>query len=225
MRISTNGVLSFFLVAMLSAAPLYARELPMFYSRANVTLVRTHLPEPPAPALPWQDVVKENPEVTLDVEVRDATTLTKQKGWFNLSSLSDKKGVMAVFATESLSPIGASSQYAKLDILLADREGKITQIIPNISLAELEQDIYPASPVLAYLFLKGGTCERLSIAPGDFLEHTLFKKPPTVLSAPALPQMPAPMPKETKEPVKPAVALPPVQIIGSPENQPPHKKR
>lgn len=181
--------LVFFCLLLSVPLPVWADDaVPLLYSRSHITVTR-HAPPAPAPAkgaLPWQEAPKADPNLVLDVEVRDATVLYRQEGWFNLNSLSDHGGVLMAFAAPRISPVIRSEQYAPLDILMIDKEGRIVQIAPNIVLAELREELLPPSPILAFLFLNGGACERLSIKPGDTVEYAIFKKPPTLLNAPAV---------------------------------------
>jgi len=157
-------------------------SVPLLYTRSTIVITRYHLPPP----MPWQgkNAPQENPRIPFDVEVRDAMTLYSQKGWYNLDSPSVKSGVLMMFRAPGISPIMRMTQYAPLDILFIDREGKITQIIPNINLSALDQEIMPENTVLAFLFLRGGTCKALSVNPGDIVDYKLFKKPPVILSVP-----------------------------------------
>jgi uncharacterized membrane protein (UPF0127 family) len=173
-------------------------DTPLYYSRSTLTIHTKS--EPPKSALPWENNAS---GIGFNVEVRDAMAMYNQKGWFNLSSQSDKNGVMMVFSAEGLAPVIRMTQYAPFDILLIDHEGNIKQIIPNIKLSDLSDDITPASPVLAFLFLKGGTCQKLGIAPGDIVDYRIFKRPPVVLSAPGAtpaPQQAAPVQYNTNPP-------------------------
>ncbi len=166
---------------------------PIDYTRTNIIIVRKSLPKPtPKPTTDHDKIVEpkppetppaQNPELVFDVEVRDGMALYNQNGWFNLSSYSDMSGVMMAFAKPDIRPIVRSAQYAPADILFIDKQGKISQIAPNILLSELEDDIYPQSPVLAFLFLKGGSCAELSINVGDEVQYSLFKKPPVILNS------------------------------------------
>lgn len=179
-------IFSYVMIALLALLPLTATadDLPLLYSRNDISIVRKN---PPAAApMPWQgkEGTPENPAIVLNAEIRDATALYNQKGWFNLNTPSENGGVLMMFTAPTIMPISYMAQYAPVDIALVDKEGKITQIIPNITLSQLEQDIVPESPVLAFLFLKGGICEKLSIAPGDMVEYKLFKKSPTVIGEP-----------------------------------------
>ncbi len=184
---------------------------PIDYTRTNILIVRKSLQRPvPKPTpLPDKDniqpVKEPEPEpapvvdtgIVIDVEVRDAMSLYRQNGWFNLSSYSEKSGIMMAFGKPDIKPIIRSNQYAPVDILFIDKQGKIIQIVPNILLSELEEDIYPSSPVLAFLFLKGGACAGLSINAGDEVQYSLFKKPPVILNAPS--------DQHAQQPMEPAI--------------------
>jgi uncharacterized membrane protein (UPF0127 family) len=159
------------------------KSTPVLYSRDNITLVRKTLPQ--AQPMPWHEQApQQEPDLVLDVEIRDGSSLYKQNDWINLSSYSDKSGIMMVFPEPAMQPVVHSPQYAPVDVLFIDKNGKIAQIVPNLSLSELDQEIYPDEPVLAFLFLKGGACAELSINAGDVVQYSLFKKPPTILNAP-----------------------------------------
>jgi len=153
----------------------------IFFSKDKLRIHRKIIPKPAQKLMPWQ--VAED-AVDFDVEIRDGMSLYNQNGWFNLSSYSDKEGVMMAFSEPSIQPIVNSSQYAPVDILFIDKQGKITQIVPSILLSDLEQDITPSEQILAFLFLKGGACTDLSINAGDEVEYSMFKKPPRILNAP-----------------------------------------
>lgn len=206
------------------AAPALAGPpAPLFYSRANIAITRQSIPLAEQNALPWQAATR---TVGLEVEIRDSSTLYNQKGWFNLSSPSEKNGVMIVFSAPALAPVVRSTQYVPLDVLMIDKQGRILQILPEVMLNDLEEDIYPPAPVLALLFIKGGLCKSLSINPGDDIEYKLFKKPPAVITAqqppqpaapraaapiPVMPPLPAPaeapMPKPLSAPTVPSVII------------------
>lgn len=162
-------------------APLADEPLQFFYSRDSLTLMRNRVPLVP-PSLPWLASTPDNPAVTLDVEIRDATTIYNQEGWYNFSAPSEKGGVLLAFSEPGTAPIVRATEYAPLDILLIDSEGRITQILPSLKLSELNEAIVPEHPVLAFLFLKGGQAQRLSINPGDVVEYRLFKKSPVIIT-------------------------------------------
>lgn len=188
------------LCALLAAAPAQAdQSTPLFYNKTTIAIIRQSPPTPAEPAMPWQTTpTPEDPRLEINVEVRDAMILYNQQGWYNLSSPEDNTGVLLMFAAPGIAPVVPSSQYAPLDILMINAEGRIDQIVPNIMLSELDQEILPQSPILGFLFLKGGACERKSIQPGDTVEYKLFHKPPKVLTAPVAKPLsgPAPAPSE-----------------------------
>lgn len=159
------------------------RAMPLSYSRTEIVITRA---APPASdMLPWQDAATYvDPGAAFDTEIREGTTLYRQEGWFNLSAQKEDGAVMLLFSVPVVTPIIASSQYAPLDILMISKEGRIEQIMPSLLLSELEEEIYPPNPILAFLFLPGGACEQYSIRPGDYVNHPRFKKPPKILSVP-----------------------------------------
>lgn len=217
-------IISFFLALLLLTAswPVDADEsTPLLFSRSRIAIIRAVAAEDQSTnALPWQEEIPFDPRIVLDVEVRDAMSLYRQRGWINVAKPAEQTGLMMVFSAQTVAPVTRSEQYAPLDILMIDSEGKIIQILPNLSLADLEDDVYPSDPILALLFLKGGTCETLSIKPGDHVEYKIFKKPPVVLTAPGAASM---NPKtKTKLPTKlepMPMAKPKPTPKGTPNNQ------
>lgn len=177
-----RGLLSCMIAScLLVATPALAEDALQFqYSKSTVTLVRSKPPVIP-PSLPWLAATVESPALAFDVEVRDGATLYNQKGWYNLSSPEDNGGVLLAFGEPSMAPVIHSTQYAPLDVLMIDSEGKIIQIIPSLKLSELTKEIVPQHPVQAFMFLKGGIAQRMSINPGDMVEYALFKKSPVVI--------------------------------------------
>lgn len=196
-----------------------AREMPLTYSLSQLSIMRYGLKQDPS-LLPWQkQKAMEESKLHFEVEVRDGRLLYGQHGWFNLTSYDDNKGVLMAFERPVRTPIIPSNQYAPVDILFLDAEGKVIQIVPNIQLAELRQELMPASPVLAFLFLRAGICEKLVITPGDVVEYEIFRPSPVVLGAPGAAQaggggtvmlLQDPEPAPTPAPAAPAPSAPAV---------------
>ena len=191
--------LIFFALTCTASFAIADESMPLLYTRSSIAIARAALQAAP---LPWQkpEEAQAATQLLLDVEIREAATFYSQKGWFNLSSPSEAGGVLLAFSSPTMAPIIASSQYTPLDILMIDDKGVIISILPNLMLSELSEDMYPPRPILAFLFLKGGACEKLSIRPGDIIDYKLFKKPPTMLLAPesagvAPPQIPIKEPR------------------------------
>ena len=179
------------ILAIALLLPGFARaELPVFYSRENLTIHRQSLER-----LPWREgsADQEQSGITFNIEVRDAMTYYRQKDWFNLSGPGDDSGVLLVFSAPGLSPIIPSTQYAPLDILFVDASGKITQLLPNLQLSSLKEQILPKEPALAFLFLRGGLCQQLGIRPGDIIEYRMFSKTPGVIAGPVEPAQQQPV--------------------------------
>lgn len=176
----------------------------IFYQKSNIIITRKQL--------------SQDAQLLLNIEVRDGESLYKQNGWFNLSSYVDKAGVLMAFSTPDKHPITSLAQYAPVDILFIDKQGKILQIAPSISLSELDQEIYPESPILAFLFLKGGSCSELSINVGDEIQYSLFKKPPLILNAPPPVLQPVVQPavQPISQQINQTIVQPTFQQISSP---------
>ncbi len=152
------------------------------YSRSDIPVIRNTLPA----QLPWL-TTPVNPAITFDVEVRDAANVYNQNihngqtGWFNLSSPEAHNAVMMLFHTQAFSPIVRSTEFAPLDVLLIDADGTITQIITSVKLSELDHEIVPEKPVIAFMFLQGGLARKSFINVGDRLDSPLFKKSTLVI--------------------------------------------
>ena len=178
------------------------------YSRSQLAILRKGLKMDPS-LLPWQQQkAMEANKLVFEIEVRDGRSLYGQEGWFNLSSYDDNKGVLLAFGAPVLTPIIRSAQYAPVDILFIDREGVITQIVPKVQLAELEQQIMPQSPILAFLFLKSGMCEKLVINPGDVVDYEIFRPSPVILGAPPEKAQVVPQPAQLPQAAPPTPQLP-----------------
>lgn len=162
----------------------WAKEyLPFTYSRGPVVIVRKQTDKPQTQILPWQQA-DNSAGLVFDTEIREAAGFYQQNGWFNLSAPAERQGVLLIFPAPSQTPIDRSANYAPLDILFIDAQGRILQIAPNIKLSELRETITPAAPVLAFLLLKGGSSQSYGIQPGDEVDYELFRKPPDVIGLP-----------------------------------------
>ena len=151
------------------------------YSRSEVSILRKGLKVDPS-LMPWQEhKALEERKLVFEVEVREGKSIYGQEGWFNLSGYDDNKGLLLTFPAPVQTPILPASQYVPVDILFIDKEGVVTQIAPKVILAELEDPIMPQAPIMAFLFLKSGMCEKLVINPGDIVDFSIFKPSPVIL--------------------------------------------
>lgn len=209
------------LIALTLFSPALAEEsIPLLYTRETITINRAPRtlpwqgPDAPAPAAPPAS------GITFDVEVRDARSYYNQKDWFNLSGPTDDSGVLLVFPRPGQSPIIPSKHYAPLDVLFIDAQGRITQILPNIMLSNLSQQIIPQNSVLAFLFLKGQTCQRFNVNPGDIVDYKIFTRPPVVLGDPVA-IMDSPKIIPNVQAIKPQIApLPQMPPLPTPSRGP-----
>lgn len=167
------------LIWLLPACAHAADSVPLFFTRSELIIQRAALPASEAP-LPWQSIAPADLALSFDIELRDGGALYQQKGWFSLDMPADGTGMLLYFGAPILAPIPPASQYAPLDILLLDGQGRIAHIFPNLVLAELTEEIESPSPVVAFLIVRGGLCEARGIRSGDTVEHPLFKKPPVM---------------------------------------------
>jgi uncharacterized membrane protein (UPF0127 family) len=165
---------------------------PLVYSVSKIIidrkvhLERADVKEATTTAIPQQ--------LMLDAEVKDALNFYRQDGWINLRAMREDHAVLLVFEQLSQDPILPASNYAPIDILMVDEQGKITEIAPSLILASLEQEIYPQKPVKAFILLAGGSTGRLAIKPGDEVIYSIFKKPPPIVSE-SSPDATAPTPE------------------------------
>ncbi|MEZ5690922.1 MAG: hypothetical protein R3D71_04565 [Rickettsiales bacterium] len=163
------------------------------YQRTQVTILRKSMPvtQNPKEAMPWRKddtnkIIRPKIEpLVFDVEMRNAYDFYKNSGWFNLSNFSEESGIMLVFNEPSIEPVVNTGRYSPVDILFIDQTGIIRQIVPNIVLANLEENIYPKDKTLAFLFLNGGIYSKFSVNVGDVVVHPIFKKKPVILNSPS----------------------------------------
>tara|TARA_B100001123_G_scaffold448988_1_gene612412 strand:+ start:3854 stop:4393 length:540 start_codon:yes stop_codon:yes gene_type:complete len=133
-----------------------------------------------------EDDAKEAPKVMLrepieiPVEIRGEQALATE--WLHLNNLfANDSGMLIMFDEARILPVRHRNLYMPVDILFIDQQGTILQILPDITLSELYQDVYPSTAMKAWLHLKGGSVEALNIQPGDHIDHPLFSPDPLML--------------------------------------------
>lgn len=143
--------------------------------------------KPPAlPAMPWQvenaPTAPAAPVVDIAVDIRPASSLTRQEGWMNLGTLAPLSGLLFIYENPEPVRITALDYFQPLDIFWIDSQGLITTIAPNVVLAGNHQGYSDSNPVKALLFMAGGSAAANHISPGDrVVESEYFVKPPEVL--------------------------------------------
>lgn len=188
-----------FLIVIFCAVSAHAAEAPLFYSRTTLVI---RIKSPPEGA---------SPTAAIDTELRDAQTAARTPGWYNFATLKEYKGALAAYAEPTDVIINKANEFAPVDVLFLDAYGIIAQIAPNLIPAELQEPVESVAPVLAMLYLKGGSCTKLGIKPGDTVQHKMFRKKPEVLTAP------------TAQPPQPALAPAPAPVMPVSQNPPMEK--
>lgn len=173
---------------------LSAFEAPMMYSRAMLPVLLAH---------PKDGV---NARLLFDAEIREAASVTRTPGWFNFATLGDANAALLAYTVPTPVTITRSNDFAPVDILMLNAYGGIVQLLPGLIPAQLDESIASPEPLMAVIYLKGGAAERFGISPGDRVEYKLFKKRPTVLTAPSKSETSAPAP--TPAPVAPVTITP-----------------
>jgi uncharacterized membrane protein (UPF0127 family) len=152
-----------------------------FYQRGAVHILRAS-----PPPLPWH-TMEEKPipqKLDISVDIRPATSLTRQEGWINMGSLSGLSGMMFVYDRPEIAQIADMDYYQPLDIIWVDINGVITSIAPGMVLAGNREILSDAKPSKVLLMLAGGTAQQYGINPGDKLvESEFFKEPPKMLKS------------------------------------------
>lgn len=151
---------------------------PMLYQRTGIALQRAEITRKSAEG---QEEKILPPPLAFTAEVREGRAASQMPGWFSFASLREGQAALLLYADPVIAEIGASSDYAPVDVLFLNIYGEIMQIAPKLIPAELESPIRAGEPVTAVMYLKGGSTEALGIAPGDRVEHTAFKKRPVVV--------------------------------------------
>lgn len=180
--------MKFLLLIVLFLTPLsaFATNEPLVYRRDSITIMpkdlyaSTVLRDEDTKPKKKKTESKMREPIQMDVEIRPVQAL--QSEWFySAGGAQQDKAVMIMFDPPTDVPLMAMRIYEPLDVLYMDEEGKIIQIVPDVVLAYLEEPIGAESLVRSWLFVQGGTAERLGIRPKDRVEHPLFNPRPRVL--------------------------------------------
>lgn len=91
--------------------------------------------------------------------------MRRARGLMFVRALEDDQGMLFLYPAEQTISMWMKNTYIPLDMLFIDSSGKIVHVAHNTKPLSLEtiESMQPASAVLE---LKGGTAERLKIAPG-----------------------------------------------------------
>ncbi len=173
----------FFLLLSYFAANSALAQSSMVFQREILTIIAKEEPQ----------IINENNEQTSQAaetaprepirfytEMRPEQVL--QMNWLLALNRVDEQNTLTVlFDPPVYDSIQPQAMQTPLDILLVTPEGVISQIMPNLVLAQLTKPIESETPTRARIILKGGAAKALGIAPGDNIQHNAFTPAPTVL--------------------------------------------
>lgn len=91
--------------------------------------------------------------------------MLRARGLMFVRSLEDDQGMLFIYPAEQRIAMWMKNTYIPLDMLFIDSSGKIVHVAHDTEPLSLET-IESTQPASAVLELKGGTAERLKIAPG-----------------------------------------------------------
>ncbi len=91
--------------------------------------------------------------------------MRRARGLMFVKALEDDQGMLFLYPTEQTISMWMKNTYIPLDMLFIDSTGKIVHVVHNTTPLSLDT-IASKQPASAVLELKGGTAERLKLAPG-----------------------------------------------------------
>jgi hypothetical protein len=164
--------------SLLAACALFA--LPV---AAQVMFERSDIRIDPAPTPPPKEGEAPPParlSLVYNIEVRSEDALQLEY-IHTLNTLTDTTGVAITFAQPSIAALPRMQVFTPVDALLVAGDGTISQIYPDLVLAEMQQDIYAKDPIRAMLFLKAGEVALRGIKPRDVIAGGMFTPAPPVM--------------------------------------------
>lgn len=147
---------------------------PLIFERTSIRI------ESPAPRAKDTTPKPTHPPLTFEVEVRPEDAM-KLEYIHTLNTLNAGSGVMIAFTAPSMVALPILKVYTPVDALFISDNGTVTQILPNVTLGELNQQIMAHEPVKAFLFLKAGEATAQAIRPRDVVTGSMFTPAPPVL--------------------------------------------
>lgn len=118
--------------------------------------------------------------VKYDTEVRGDDAL-KLEYIHTLNTLTDTTGVMINFNSPTMVPLPQMQVHTPVDALFVTDAGVVSQILPNVTLSDINSSIMAKEPVKAFLFLKAGEVLRSGLHPRDVVAGSMFTPAPPVM--------------------------------------------
>ena len=181
-------------ISLLGSAA-FAGTLPL-YSRTTVKIIPAKVSV--ISVSPQENKEKQEPKKAVDSKISDfmpglrrvakefavdvrPTNFLEQRDFMSIQPFKDNEGMLLVIDPPEAKQLKSNNLLGKVDILFVDVNGSITQIAPDISLADLDQPLQSEKTIHGILFLKAGTAKEDDIVPGDKVENSLFKSQPIIL--------------------------------------------
>ncbi len=161
---------------LLMAHSAFAQVTPLIFERENITI------ESPAPRALKEGETPPPTHAPLvyDVEIRPEDAL-RLEYIHTLNNLNDTSGVMIAFTAPSVVALPVMQVPTAVDALFVMSNGTIVQMLPNVVLADINQEIVAKEPIKAFLFLKAGSIAAQKIRPYDVVIGKKFLAAPPLL--------------------------------------------
>ncbi len=161
-------------ISLLALAVPALAQVPIIFERTDISIN-------PAPLGGKNgEVVLQRPAVKYNIELRSEDALQLEYV-HTLNTLTDTTGVMILFNTPTAAPLPAWQVFTPVDAVFIADTGEILQMLPNVTLAEMQQDISAKEPVKAFLFLKAGQIKTSLLRPHDMVAGNMFTPAPAVM--------------------------------------------
>ena len=160
--------------ALLMPLMALAQVTPLIFERAQI-----RIDSPPAREKDKTPKPIHQP-VAYDTEVRPEDAM-KLEYIHTLNTLTETNGVMIAFGAPSMVALPMMKVYVPVDALFVSDNGKIVQILPNVTLGQMSQEVLAHEPVKAFLFLKAGQVAARGLRPQDVITGSMFTPAPPVM--------------------------------------------
>lgn len=168
-------------VMLLAATPVLAQVTPVIFERSDIRIDPvTQAAPPPAKEGETPPPALARPAINYNVEVRAEDAL-KLEYIHTLNTLTESTGVIILFDAPSIVALPRMQVFTPVDALFVAEDGTILQIYPDVTLGNLQQDVYAKDPVKAFVFLKAGEVAARQIMPKDIIAGGMFYPAPPVM--------------------------------------------
>jgi uncharacterized membrane protein (UPF0127 family) len=167
-------ILAFASAALLCVArPTLAQTSSLIFERAKIEI------EAPLPSIDTKELTLLHPTLQYDIELRSEEAL-RLEYIHTLNTLTAESGVMIALDSPAIAALPRMSVYTPVDALLINEEGVVLQIVPRITLGEMNAPIGAQEPIKAILFLKAGEAAARGIRPKDRVLGRMFPLTPAI---------------------------------------------